>query len=144
MGFWGWVCYGLIIYNSNRQKKHDHQVLNPYDLAMDYTFEKIINFLEKHHETNLPIAAELRGRNEDSDLKTSFHHLLTYGNNFIAAQKFQNLNCSITFRRKHDNITGMQIADLCAHPNARKILDPNKTNKVFDIIASNFIILIMS
>lgn len=77
-------------------------------------------------EKILPIVAESRGKNEDAQLKASFYQLVNcYG---------ELPNLPITFRRKHDNIAGIQIADLCAYPAARKILNPNKMNHAFDVI----------
>lgn len=117
---------------------HGTKALNPYDLSMHYTFERVLHFLEKHKETNLPVVAESRGKNEDVELGQSFYHLLSHGTQFTPAEKFKNLHFPITFRRKYENIAGTQIADLCAYPAARKLLNPTKPNPAFDIIAPHF------
>lgn len=105
---------------------HGAEATNPYDLALSYTFENVANFLKERGEKILPIVAESRGKNEDTQLKASFYRLVNcYG---------ELPNFPITFRRKHDNIAGIQIADLCAYPTARKILNPNKMNHAFDVI----------
>jgi hypothetical protein len=105
------------------------EAMSPYDLSMCYTFEKIAHFLENNNENVLPIIAESRGRKEDDELRESFGHLMT-------SPLFKNSHFPITFRRKRDNVAGMQLADLCAYPAARKILDPNKINPAFEIISS--------
>jgi hypothetical protein len=53
---------------------------------------------------------------------------------YNSAERFQALHCPLTFRRKTDNIAGIQVADLCAHPAARKLLNPTQSNQAFDLI----------
>jgi hypothetical protein len=105
------------------------KAVGPYDLSMHYTLERISDFLENNKESFLPVVAESRGWKEDEELRESFNYLMS-------SQRFKNLHCQIIFRRKRDNVVGMQLADLCAYPAARKILDPNKENLAFEIISS--------
>jgi hypothetical protein len=100
-----------------------------------YSFERILHFLETNNEIDLPITAEARGRNEDNELASTFYRLMNQGTAFNEANRFQKLNCQLTFRRKSDNIAGMQIADLCAYPAARHILYPNQKNLSFDVVS---------
>jgi hypothetical protein len=44
----------------------------------------------------------------------------------------------LVFRSKRDNIAGTQIADLCAYPCARHILDWQKPNPAFQIVRKHF------
>lgn len=121
--------FTLFLAAIDKEKHKNHhgvEVTNLYDLALSYTFKNVANFLKERGEKILPIIAESRGKNEDTELKASFYQLVNcYG---------ELPNFPITFRRKHDNIAGIQIADLCAYPAARKILNPNKTNRAFDAI----------
>jgi hypothetical protein len=55
------------------------------------------------------------------------------GTNTVAAEEFKKLDCSLGFQPKTNNIVGVQIADLCAHPCARHILNPSRLNRAFDI-----------
>ena len=107
---------------------------NPYPLALEFTMERILHFLESTDETELPIIAEARGENEDKELEAAFYRIMSHGTDFITANRFARLNCPITFRRKYDNIVGTQLADLCAHPSARKILFPEKSNIAFNSV----------
>ena len=93
-----------------------------------------MHFLEDNNETSLPITAEARGKNEDSELKSAFNLLMNQGTNLNSAKRFQKLNCQLIFRRKNDNIAGMQIADLCAYPAARQVLNPDQENLPFNTI----------
>jgi hypothetical protein len=107
---------------------------NPYSVALTYTFERVLHFLEGHGETELPVTAEARGRNEDNELAAAFQHIMTKGTRYNSAERFQSLRCPLTFRRKTDNIAGMQIADLCAHPAARKLLNPDQLHQAFTVV----------
>lgn len=117
--------------------KHEHKTIhgtaaiNPYDLALSATLENMTNFLRKTNETILPIVAESRGAKEDGQLKDSFYELINsnHTNNWP--------DFSIIFRSKYNNIAGLQIADLCAYPAARKILKPEKINPSYESIHSH-------
>ena len=98
---------------------------NPYDVALEYSFERILHFLEANEENDLPVIAEARGGQEDDALRASFYRLMTQGTYYNKAERFQKLVCPISFRRKQDNICGIQLADLCAHPTARHLLKPD-------------------
>ncbi|MDD3182743.1 MAG: DUF3800 domain-containing protein [Alphaproteobacteria bacterium] len=111
---------------------------NPYDVALEYSFERVLHFMEAHGEENLPVIAEARGKQEDDSLKASFYHLMSDGTYYNDSKRFQKLRCPISFRRKHDNICGIQLADLCAYPTARHILNPSGSNRVFDIVKEHF------
>jgi hypothetical protein len=127
----------ITVINKNSHKlKYGFQATNPYDLALTYTFERILHFLEMNSEVELPITAEARGKNEDNELEATFYRLMNQGTSLNSANRFQKLNCQLTFRRKSDNIAGIQIADLCAYPSARKILNPDQENQPFDVINS--------
>jgi hypothetical protein len=107
---------------------------NPYQLALKFTMERIAHLLESSGETTLPIIAEARGANEDQDLEATFYRVMMHGTDFVSGNRFSKLNCPITFRRKYDNIVGTQLADLCAHPSARKILFPDRPNIAFNSV----------
>ncbi len=48
---------------------------NPYDVALEYSFERVLHFMESNRKTHLPVVAEARGKNEDNALRASFHSL---------------------------------------------------------------------
>jgi hypothetical protein len=106
---------------------------NPYDLALEFTMEGLFHFLEEQGEHELPIVAEARGHREDNLLEQVFSRLMTQGTSNVPAEQFQQLDCSLSFHSKKNNILGVQLADLCAHPCARHILNPGKTNRAFEI-----------
>lgn len=115
-------------------EKYGDGAKNPYDIALEYTFERILRFLEDNKECTLPVVAEARGRLEDDALRASFHRLLSDGTYYNRAERFRRLDCPITFPRKLDNITGIQLADLCAYPTARHVLKPDGENRAFESV----------
>ena len=55
------------------------------------------------------------------------------GTEAVTAEQFKPLDRPRTFQSKKNNIVGLQIADLCAHPCARHILNPARPNRAFEI-----------
>lgn len=122
------------VHKQDHKQRYGIAATNPYDLALTYTFERVLHFLDGEKEVHLPVTAEARGKNEDNELEAAFYRLMTQGTRFIPAERFKRLKCPITFRRKTDNIAGLQIADLCAHPAARQVLKPEQPNQSWDIV----------
>jgi hypothetical protein len=106
---------------------------NPYDLALEFTMERLLHFLEVQRVTNLPIVADARGKREDNMLEQVFYRIMTRGTENVPAERFKRLACPLTFQSKKNNIIGVQVADLCAHPCARHILNPTRANRPFEI-----------
>lgn len=102
---------------------------NPYDLALEYTMEGLLHFLNSHGENQLPIIAEARGKREDNMLELVFYRIMTHGTANVSAKEFKQLDCPLSFQSKKNNILGVQLADLCA----RHILNPSKQNRAFEI-----------
>ena len=95
--------------------------------------EGLFHFLNTQGEQHLPIVADARGKREDSMLEKVFFRLMTQGTAKVSAEQFKQLNCPLSFQSKKNNILGVQLADLCAHPCARHILNPAKPNRAFEI-----------
>jgi len=119
-------------------EKYGHQAKNPYELALEFTLERLLPFLWGEGEMQLPIVAEARGKQEDRSLELAFLRILSSGTHYVKAEDFKTLNCSIVFRSKRDNVGGIQMADLCAYPCARHILDFQKPNPAFKIVRRHF------
>ena len=96
--------------------------------------ETLLHFLDGCGEAYLPMVAEARGKNEDDQLRAAFDKLMNEGTRTHAAERFQRLQCPLTFRRKSDNIGGLQLADLCAHPSARAILKAGHTSRALEAV----------
>jgi len=110
---------------------------NPYELALEFTLERAVLFLEGVGESELPIVAEARGKKEDESLERAFYRVMTNGTGDLSADRFHALDCPLVFRPKRDNIIGIQLADLCAHPCARHILLADQVNSAYEIAATH-------
>jgi len=129
--------YWLLIVGINKRghiERYAERARNPYELAMTFTFERIVHFLERVGEHHLPVVAETRGRKEDASLAEAFHQLLDEGTAYVLADRFQRLDCPLVFQSKQRNICGLQLADLCAHPCARHILKPEQANQAYSVV----------
>lgn len=115
-------------------EKYGSRAVNPYELALKFTLERVLYFLWGENEANLPVVAEARGKQEDKSLELAFLRTLSTGTEFLTGEQFRTLNCPLEFRSKRDNIAGIQIADLCAYPCARRILEWRKPNPAYQIV----------
>ena len=112
---------------------HGQDATNPYDMALEFTMDRLLHFLDAKGETHLPIVAEARGKREDHMLEKAFYRIMARGTSAVPAEQFKKLDCPLSFQAKKNNIVGVQIADLCAHPCARHILNPSRPNRAFEI-----------
>lgn len=117
---------------------HGTEATNPYDLALEFTLERLLHFMESGGETRLPVVAEARGRKEDNSLEQVFYRVLSRGTVNIPGERFRKLDCPLAFQSKKNNIVGVQLADLSAYPCARYILNPAKPNRAFELVKQHF------
>jgi len=120
---------------AKHRQRYGARAYNPYELALTYTFERVVCFLEQQNETALPVVAEARGKNEDRSLEAAFYRLLAEGTPYVVAPRMRRLQCPLLFENKLRNVCGVQLADLCAHPCARHILKPGQPNQAYHIAA---------
>jgi hypothetical protein len=82
--------------------------------------------LEQHNAVG-DIMAESRGGKEDMRLKKSFEKLWQDGTEYIDPDRFQHVFTSkqLKVKPKSNNISGLQLADLVAHPSRNEILEEN-------------------
>ena len=76
------------------------------------------------HNSHGDVLAELRGGKEDRRLKGSFERVCEKGSDFIKPEQFaaRLTNRQLKVKNKSNNIAGLQIADLLAHPSYRACL----------------------
>jgi len=106
----------------HHKNRYGARAVNPYDLVLEFTLERLMHFVESTGVQELPFVAEARGRKEDNTLERCFYRFMSEGTDYIHASRFRQVRCSLVFRNKFDNIAGIQLADLCAHPCARYVL----------------------
>lgn len=112
-----------------RYLEHIPNSRNPYAFALGSCLQQTLNFLEmmeqQHQLTH--IIVESRGKPEDLDLRLAFDQM-------TAQTLPKNYPLDIRFASKQTNSSGLQIADLVAHPIARYIAKRNQPNKAFEIV----------
>jgi len=71
--------------------------------------------------------AESRGGKEDKRLKASYSTLWEEGTDYIAQERFHSVleSKQLKVKPKSNNISGLQIADIIAHPSRNEILNEN-------------------
>lgn len=123
-----------VIDKNNHIKKYSAPA-DPYSIALGFCMERLQSFLtEKGQDQGLThVQVECRGRTEDAKLELEFRRICD-GNNAVG--KMPNLD--IRFMDKKHNSTGLQLADLVAHPIGRHVINPEQTNRAYDVLKPKF------
>jgi len=90
---------------------------HPYHWLMEILIERYTMFLESKNQIG-DIMPEARLGKKDEFLQNAFRDLRKAGKKFISADRITSAlrGDKLKFRTKKDNIAGLQLADLLAHP----------------------------
>ena len=104
---------------------------DPYHYCLAILMERYFHFLSGEGSKG-DAMAESRGGNEDMRMKRSFENLYREGTSFVSPDQFNmHLTSSeLKVKPKANNIAGLQICDIVAHPSQRYVLKLN--NKIAD------------
>lgn len=96
---------------------------DPYHYCLAILLERFNYWLNRHNSKG-DIMAESRGGKEDRRLKESFHRLWKQGTDFVGFEQFQESFTSrqLKVKPKTANVSGLQLADIIAHPSRAEIL----------------------
>lgn len=129
--------FGSAVHKERHIKRYGKWASNPYTLSLSFILERITFLLNSSGTGNtVQIYAEKRGRKEDSQLLSHFNSVLDSGTYYVSSVRLKKIIKSFRFHHKRENIIGLQIADLCAYPIARHILNPKEPYVPFEIIES--------
>ena len=112
------------------KKKHRDTYLtwhyDPYHYCLALLLERFTFWLHRKN-ANGDVMAESRGGKEDRRLKESFRRLWEQGTDFVDPKQFQKFLTSrqLKVKPKSANVSGLQLADIIAHPSRAEILDEN-------------------
>jgi hypothetical protein len=108
---------------------------DPYSIALTFCMERLHHCLREYGQGDriTHVLVEKRGHAEDQLLELVFRRVAD-GQNAVGPMP----NLSIRFMDKKHNSTGLQIADLIAHPIARHVVNPNQPNRAYDIVQKKF------
>jgi hypothetical protein len=97
-------------------KKENWKNKEPYHYLMDILAEKYVQLLERH-QTIGDIMPERRGK-KDELLQAAFSNTREKGTYYVSSTRIKSSlrGDKLKFREKHENIAGLQLCDLLAHP----------------------------
>ena len=120
--------------------KHRHvrrysDPMNPYEIALRFCMERLQRWLGEQGQGDklTHVIVERRGDAEDTKLELEFRRVAD-GQNQVGRMP----NLEIRFMTKKHNSTGLQIADLTAHPIGRHVIAPSQPNRAFELIEPKF------
>jgi hypothetical protein len=116
-------------------KKQNWKNKERYLYLMDIVVERYVQFLERTHSIG-DIMPEKRGNPKDASLQSAYEHTRGTGTYYVSKQRIESSirAKSLKFRAKRENISGLQLCDLLAHPShmiTRSILNHNVTLGAF-------------
>jgi hypothetical protein len=96
---------------------------DPYHYCLAVLIERFVYFLNRRAQRG-DAMAESRGGKEDTRLKAAYERLWKQGTDFVSPDQFQRALTSkqLKMKTKANNIAGLQLADLMAHPSRNEIL----------------------
>jgi hypothetical protein len=124
---WNYQVITIVIDKKVHRDQYSVWRYHPYHYCLAVMLERFVLFLHygKHRGD---VMVESRGKNEDEKLEASFQGLYKDGTDNIPAERWQERLTSheLKVKPKTANVTGLQLADLIAHPSRREILLENR------------------
>ena len=112
---------------------------DPYTICLSYILERLVFSTDQNHEAStVSITIEKRGKKEDKQLLSHYNSVTDRGTYHVNANRFKQRIADFSMMAKKDNNVGLQIADLCAYPIARHILNSEEPYVPFKIIENKF------
>ena len=126
---------GTGVHKERHLEKYGKLARDPYSLCLSFILERLIFYLKKaDREAKVEIFVEQRGKREDKMLLSHFNAISDLGTYYVTSGEFKTKLSGFGFWGKRDNVIGLQIADLCAYPLARHIINPREPYIPFDVI----------
>lgn len=120
---------------AKHREKYGKAAEDPYSLSLSFIMERLIFYLDNFDKRGqVRVIVEKRSNRQDKLLLTQFNSIMSIGTHFVKPTRLQKKIGDCDFYDKHDNITGLQVADLCAYPMARHYLYPQEPYPPFDIV----------
>jgi len=118
-------------------EKYGKLANNPYTICLSYILERLIFCTDHNTNTStISITIEKRGKKEDKQLLAHYNSVIDRGTYHVNADRFKQRIVDFKMMAKRDNNIGLQIADLCAYPIARHVLNSEEPYIPFKIIES--------
>jgi len=106
-----------------------------YEGSLEFLCERAF-FIKKRVKdcSKLHICLEDRDKSKNRLVKKYYNSLLQQGNAYYSAKEFSFCHPILHFKKKTENINGLQFADLCAYPIVRAITNPDRVQPTFEVI----------
>ena len=120
---WQYSVISVCIDKKNHKDTYQVWRYEPYHYCLAVLLERYFFFLNERGCKG-DVMAESRGGKEDMRLKNSFSGLWEEGTEYIPAEKFHDVLTSkqLKVKPKTNNVAGLQLADLLAHPSRNEML----------------------
>lgn len=120
---WKYIVITVCLDKKRHKETYTSWRYDPYHYCLAMLLERYALFLKREGAVG-DAMAESRGAKEDRRLKDSFEKLIKEGSPFIGASLFQEFFTSgqLKVKLKANNISGLQLTDLLAHPSRNEIL----------------------
>jgi hypothetical protein len=127
------IIAAVIDKQRHRQRYEDPQ--NPYEIALTFCMERLQHWLRENGQADrmTHLIVEKRGAAEDQKLELEFRRIAD-GRNHVGRMT----QMDIRFMDKKHNSTGLQLADLVAHPIGRHTINPEQLNRAYELIEPKF------
>lgn len=112
-----YTVVSVVIDKKAMAEQHHWSSRHPYHFLMEVMVEKYAQFLNRMADIG-DIMPEARGRNQDQALQSEFEDLKLNGTRYASKElvQYRIPSTSLKFRTKRENIAGLQLCDLLAHP----------------------------
>jgi len=120
---WNYTTLTVCIDKRSHMEKYGEWKFEPYHYCLEILLERYLYFLGSK-DVRGDVMAESRGGREDRKLKEAYQKLWDEGSHFVGPTRFQSIFTSkqLKIKAKANNISGLQLADLIAHPSRNEIL----------------------
>jgi len=130
---WDYVVFTAVIDKLEQQQRYQIWKFDPYHYCLTTLVERYVMWLRVKKATG-DVMAESRGGKPDLRLKDSFQRIYEKGSDYIHAEVFANYLTSrqLKVKPKSNNIAGLQLADILAHPSYRATIARHNNEKLPD------------
>ncbi|MFB3881908.1 MAG: DUF3800 domain-containing protein [Armatimonadota bacterium] len=120
---WQYTVVSVCLDKKRHKETYATWRYDPYHYCLAVLLERFVLFLKRRGGRG-DVMAESRGGKEDVRLKASFERLHEHGTEYVKPEEFAEVLTSrqLKVKLKANNVTGLQVADLIAHPSRNEIL----------------------
>ncbi|MDL1915871.1 DUF3800 domain-containing protein [Anaerolineae bacterium CFX4] len=130
LGQWNYTVVTVTLDKLEHKNRYSVWRFHPYHYCLHVLLERYVSFLEQVSSVG-DVMSESRGANEDRKLKSSFEKFFDHGTDYLDVNRLQACLSSrqLKVKQKSNNIAGLQLADLLAHPSFKSALASHQNAK---------------